>query len=196
MRKGLTKRVFIAALTAAVLSCPFFTEASESSVPEDAAVFAEASESSIPAAGETNDEEDKSEMLGRANGLIANAWREEYASSRKKGLACKDYLEVINTRIVHLKENDIEQFEGIDCIIVYSLLSDYIASSPYYINVNMNDTVSVMKSGIMVFNRINPIDLYRSRTYISDVSGYVESVENLGSSNNQLLLAPQGEKET
>ena len=193
MRKRLTKRVFIAALTAAVFCCPFFTEASESSAPEDAAVFAEASESSIPAAGETNDEEDKSEMLGRANGLIANAWREEYASNRKKGLACKDYLEVINTRIVHLKENDIEQFEGIDCIIVYSLLSDYIASSPYYINVNMNDTVSVMKSGIMVFNRINPIELYRSRTYISDVSGYVESVENLGSSNNQLLLAPQGE---
>lgn len=105
---------------------------------------------------------------------VKDCWRQHYDEPEYKS---DGYFESKNTRLITIKDNEIEQFHDVSCIIEFELFTDYYGSSPYYENININDNVIVYKNGTMdVAN--SPIQMYRAMTFISDFSGFIESIDD------------------
>ena len=87
------------------------------------------------------------------------------------------YFEIKNTRVITIKENEIELFKDVDYIIEYELYTDYMGSAPYYENCGVKNNVVVYKNGTMdVTNSL--IRMYRSKTYQTDYSGFIEAIDD------------------
>lgn len=95
-----------------------------------------------------------------------------------------DDYQIKNTRIIDLKETDIEMFEGIDYIVEFVLYTDYFGSAPYYNNAGIYDTVSVYADGHAEINKRNLFDVYRSNTYLTDFSDIIQEITDLGAAYN------------
>ena len=102
------------------------------------------------------------------------------------------YLKIINTRIINIKNNISEDvhrgdmFEDIDYIVEFELLSNYYNTAPYYVNIGINNCVTVHKDGTVDIQK-SPLDLYRSRTFSTDFSPIIESIEDFESQYNQVI---------
>lgn len=95
-----------------------------------------------------------------------------------------DYYQIKNTRVIDLKENDVEMFDGIDYIVEFLLYTDYFGTAPYYSNAGIYDTVSVYTDGHAEINDRNLFDVYRSRAFVTDFSDIIEDVKDLGAAYN------------
>lgn len=87
------------------------------------------------------------------------------------------YFEIKNTRVITLKANDIEMFQDVAYIIEFELFTDLFGSAPYYMNTTYNNNVVVYKNGTMAV-ATNMINKYRSYTYNTDYSGFMESIDD------------------
>ena len=80
-----------------------------------------------------------------------------------------------------------EQFEKIDYIVEFELLSNVWNSSPYYVNRSTNSTVIVYLDGTKEISKYNPFNVYFSTNYTSDFSDIIESVEDYHGEYDQIL---------
>ena len=113
-------------------------------------------------------------VITNAVSTLKKYWKNEYDQSK---VETDGYFEIKNTRILTLKDNDIELFDNVKYIIEFELYTDYFASAPYYENVGINNNVIVYKSGKMdVKNSL--IRMYRSKTYQADYSDFIESIDD------------------
>ena len=103
------------------------------------------------------------------------------------------YLKIINTRIVNIKNNLSDEvlrgdlIEDIDYIVEFELLSSYpYGTTPYYINTGINNCVVVHKDGTVDVQK-SPLYLYSARTFTTDFSLIIESIEDFGEQYNQII---------
>ena len=115
--------------------------------------------------------------------VLKEFWTEKYSEDLYKENNCKGYFEIINTRLIEIKDNDINMFKDVDYIVEFELFTDYYCNGLYYDNVSMYDTVIVYKDGTTKVDG-SYINRYRSTTYSNDFSPFIESVENYGDKYN------------
>lgn len=113
---------------------------------------------------------------------IKAEWMELYEASGN--MSTTKHLEIRDSRIIHIKENDTELFRNADYVVEFVLFTDYFGSAPYYSNAGMYDSVLVTRDGAITVNRANPFAAYRSRTFTSDFSDIIDSIEELGAAYN------------
>ena len=114
------------------------------------------------------------EIVTEATAQLMEYWKQSYKESdiEKDG-----YFEIKNTRVITIKENEIELFKDVAYIIEYELYTDYMGSAPYYENCGVNNNVVVYKNGTMdVVN--NLILAYRNKTYQTDYSDFIEAIDD------------------
>lgn len=134
--------------------------------------------------GETvaNHKEDK--RVTEAIEVLSNGWKEVYANA--EFVTSDHYLEIINTRIINIKENiDPKQvhekndlFDDLDYIVEFELMSNYWGSSPYYPNVCLYGNVVKKKDGTAEVIQYSLLNSYRASVYDTDFSPIIESIEN------------------
>lgn len=116
-----------------------------------------------------------------AKKLLAEKWQTVYDES-PFNVDNDRHLEVKHTRIVNIKETDIEALENVDYLIDFILFSNYSGTAPYYNSVDLYDTVTVYKDGTMDCD----IDVFSTYigTYGIDFTGLIESIEDYGDQFN------------
>ena len=85
---------------------------------------------------------DKDDMIVEATIVLEKYWEKEYD---KTSVDTDGYFEIKNTRVVDIKDNDVDEFQNVDYIIEFELYTDLYGSAPYYQDVNAYDTVVVYK---------------------------------------------------
>ena len=104
---------------------------------------------------------------------LKDCWEDLYKESKGK---TDGYFEIKNTRVITVKENDIEIFDDVAYIVEFDLYTDYRGSAPYYEAVGIYDTVVVYKSGEMETVSSNLFRVYRSNTYQTDFSNIIQDI--------------------
>lgn len=97
------------------------------------------------------------------------------------------YLEVKNTRLIFLRKDNEELLEDTHMIVEFILYSNYMGSAPYYDDAGQYNCVAFYEDGSMEVLRGNPFNEHRSRTYSSDFSGIIDSIEDCGSAYDQII---------
>ena len=121
------------------------------------------------------------EIITDAVKLMQKHWQESYKNSKYDN--SDGYFEIKNTRVVTVKDNDLDMFKDIAYIIEFELFTDYMCSAPYYENVGINDNVVIYKNGEMkVESKL--IQLYRGRTFQSDFSDFIEASDDYNGQYN------------
>ena len=122
------------------------------------------------------------EMVTDAIKLLKEHWQEFYEESE---VETDRYFEIKNTRVITLKDNDIEfaNIQDIAYIVEFVIYSDYWGSAPYYSNAGLYDEVVVYKDGEMEMGP-NIIRQYRNKTYNTDFSDFIASVDDYGDAYN------------
>jgi len=110
-------------------------------------------------------------------------WTEKYSEDLYKENKCDGHFEIINTRLIEIKDNDIDMFKDVDYIVEFEIFTDYHCNGLYYENQSIYDTVIVYKDGTTKVDS-DYIARYRSTTFNNDFSGFIESVENYGDKYN------------
>ena len=115
------------------------------------------------------------EIVTDATEQLKNYWEQYYKDPKND--SADGYFEIKNTRVITIKANEIEQFQDVAYIIEYELYTDYMGSAPYYENAGVYDNVIVYNNGTMdVSNSL--IRAYRSKTYQTDYSGFIDSIDD------------------
>lgn len=116
-------------------------------------------------------------MIKEAVEELKDHWKEVYDEECPEGT--DRYFEIKNTRVVTLKANDIEQLDlkDIAYIVEFEIYADYFGSAPYYANPYMYNNVVVYKAGNMEVTS-TVIHHYRSRTYETDYSDFIKSIDD------------------
>ena len=110
-------------------------------------------------------------MIKDAVELITEYWEEQYSEDDIGDW----YFEIKNTRVIHIKENDIEQFKDVEYIIEFDIYTDWFGTAPYYSNVFINSDVVINKDGSMkVESRV--MNTYRNKTFDTDFSDFIEEI--------------------
>ncbi|MBO5211575.1 MAG: hypothetical protein J6B80_06555 [Clostridia bacterium] len=122
----------------------------------------------------------KSDIKPAREKLIAR-WEEIYNNSQKQ----KDgHFEIINTRVIVIKENDLEDFKDVKYIIEFVIFSDYNGSAPYYSQATISNSVVVYKNGEMKVPNNNPLKVYSMETNKYDYSDIIKSIKDYGNDFN------------
>ena len=114
------------------------------------------------------------EMITKAIDLVKSNWTAYYIEDPAFG---DGYFEIKNTRVITIKENDIELFADLAYIIEFDIYTDLYGSAPYYADAGLDDCVVVYKNGAMDVVR-NVIQTYRNTTYQSDFSAFIETIDD------------------
>lgn len=146
---------------------------------------------------ETNRNTKSDKQIKEAIELLSEHWSDYYDKLEErwnnghdeKGYKDK-HLEIINTRIVYIKDN-IESdksglFDDVDYIVEFELITNYYNSSPYYDNFNIDDCVVVYKDGTATVTT-NLFSRYRSLTYAYDFSPIIKSIKDFNGKYDQVL---------
>ena len=92
-----------------------------------------------------------------------------------------------------LAEKEAKYFGDISCVIEFLLYDDMLSSSGPGHNAGYHDvslqnySVVVYRSGLVSTSKSSPITLYRSRTYESDYSSFIEEVVDYRDQYNQVF---------
>lgn len=142
----------------------------------------------IGCSGNVNDRKPDKRVL-EAIDVVSEFWDnyyDEYEFEDK-------YLKIINTRIVNINNNFSDEvlrgdlIEDIDYIVEFELLSSYpYGAIPYYINTGTNNCVVVYKDGTVNVQK-SPLFLYSARTFSTDFSPIIESIEDFDSQYDQTI---------
>ena len=108
-----------------------------------------------------------------------------YAEGRAGTGSSDRHLEIRDTRVITIAPNDIEFWDGITCVVEFSLYSNYFGSAPYYSNAMSYDSVVFYADGSCEVRSANPFRQYSARTYSYDYSGIISGIYELGTQYNQ-----------
>ena len=129
------------------------------------------------------------ERVTEAIETVSEFWDDYYEKNEFEN----KYLKIINTRIVNIKNNFSDEvirddlIEDIDYIVEFELLSSYpYGATPYYINTGTNNCVVVNKDGTVNVQK-SPLFLYSARTFTTDFSQIIESIEDFDSQYDQTI---------
>ncbi len=95
-------------------------------------------------------------------------------------------LSIKNTRVINIiNNNDIKDFEDIDLIIEFTILTDYyLTNNKYLVNPGYCDSVVVYKDGRREISARSPIQHYMMKYYDATFP-MIEKVTDLGSDFNK-----------
>lgn len=94
------------------------------------------------------------------------------------------YFEIKNTRIIEIKDNDVEIFKDMDYIVEFLSFDDFYGSAPYYRYTGMYESVAVYKSGKIEPQQTNPFRIYSTQTYTYDFSNIIKSITDYNNKYN------------
>ena len=125
--------------------------------------------------------------------LIKKVWQEQ--SDQYPEIMPSPFVDIKNTRIVRLYENPVdvqsektvEELAGIDYIIEFMMLTNYYGDT-YPCNVGIYDTVAVYTNGKMEVQKTNLMNALRAKYFLSDYSGVIEEIIDLGDAYNGQLF--------
>ena len=120
------------------------------------------------------------EIVTEATLQLMEYWKQSYKES---GVETDGYFEIKNTRVITIKENEIELFKDVAYIIEYELYTDYMGSAPYYENCDIYNNVVVYTNGTMDV-RSNLIRMYRNKTYQTDYSSFIAAIDDYNGQYN------------
>ena len=126
-------------------------------------------------------EGEKNEVAEKAIHELERVWKGVYQNTEGDG-----YFEIKNTRIITIKEDTVEEFEGVDYIVEFVLFTDYFDSAPYYSSVGVRDSVILYDDGEIEVCETNPLRLYSSKHYTHDYSDIIEKIEDCGDKYNRV----------
>lgn len=133
--------------------------------------------------GTADDKQASDTRVADAITAITEQWNNEYTENNIED----KYLKIVNTRIINIKENNTEAFKDIDYIVEFVLFSNYFGAAPYYQNVGIYDSVVVYRDGSKEVPQRNRIDVYRAKSYSSDFSAFIKSIEDFNEEYNQIV---------
>ena len=112
---------------------------------------------------------------------LIERWEEIYNNSQKQ----KDgHFEIINTRVITVKENNLEDFKDVKYIVEFVIFSDYNGSAPYYSQATISNSVVVYKNGEMKVPNNNLLKVYSMESNEYDYSNIIESIKDYGDDFN------------
>ena len=125
--------------------------------------------------------------------LVKAAWQEQ--ADQYPEIMSGPYVDIKNTRIVRLADEPVdvvtekaaEELKGIDYIIEFMMLTNYYGDT-YPCNAGILDTVAVYKSGKKEIQKTNLMNLLRAKYFMSDFSGVIEEIIDLGETYNGQLF--------
>lgn len=126
-------------------------------------------------------EDNNNDMVEKAVKGLENTWIGNYYGNEIQDW----HFEIKNTRIIKIKETDIEEFKDVDYIIEFVLFTNYYNSSPYYSSVGMYDSVTVYSNGEMEVPKTNLLKYYTMSHYSSDYSDIIGSIDDCGAKYNR-----------
>ena len=132
------------------------------------------------AASEGNSQYD--DLAKKAVSILETEWKNEY--SEEINTPRDGHFEIKNTRVIEIKETDIEEFKDVDYVIEFVLFTDYYGSAPYYSSTGINSTVVAYSDGRMEVVSKTPFTVYMQVHYSTDYSGIIEKVTDCGSQYN------------
>lgn len=121
------------------------------------------------------------QYIDKALSIVNKEWKSAYSKNADKNQTDKT-VEIINARIIHIKENGIKEFKDVDAVVEFDVLSDYYGSAPYYSNIHLYDTVVFYKDG-----STKTMDIFKAYTqscYVTDYSDVIENVVECGEAYN------------
>ncbi len=83
------------------------------------------------------------ERIEKARSIICEKWENEARLSHLDEVN----IEIKNTRIIWIKENNNEFFSDVECIVEFVIFSDYLGSAPYMQEVQQNNVVLLKNDG-------------------------------------------------
>lgn len=108
-----------------------------------------------------------------------------------------EFFNVVNTRLIRIKENTEERYKDMTAIVEFVIYSDYYSEHPYYINSGMYDTVMFFKDGtvksigsdplIYDYNKTKDINLWHN------VVGEIVDLGDYCNTNKQGAVEPSAE---
>ena len=123
--------------------------------------------------------------VNRAKSAVEYQWQSLYAEGRVGNGSSDRHLEIRDTRVITIAPNDIKFWDGITCVVEFSLYSNYFGSAPYYSNAMSYDSVVFYADGSCEVRSANPFRQYSARTYSYDYSGIISGIYELGTQYNQ-----------
>ena len=114
-------------------------------------------------------------IVTEATEQLKEYWTQEYKNAEMDNT--DGYFEIKNTRVITIKENEIELFCDVAYIINFELYTDYFGSAPYYENAGIYDDVVVYKNGTMDVVS-NLIRQYRNKTFQTDYSSFIKTIDD------------------
>lgn len=126
------------------------------------------------------------ETVDVAINTLKKAWNERYDSREKEFENIERYVEIKNTRIVHIKDNAKGEFIDVDCIVEFMLLTNEYNTTPYYVDSSLLRFVVIKKDGTAETQHINPL-MMEIRSNGPEISHMVEYVTELDDAFNQVL---------
>ena len=133
------------------------------------------------------------EDIQDALGLIRSAWQEQ--ADQYPEIMSGPYVDIKNTRIVRLADKPadaagdkpVEELKDIDYIVEFMMITNYYGDT-YPCNAGILDTVAVYKNGRMEVQKTNLMNALRARYFMTDFSGVIEEITDLGDTYNGLLF--------
>lgn len=119
--------------------------------------------------------------IGEAAAELERVWQRDYENSE---INTDGYFEIKNTRVITIKQNDIEEFKDVDFVVEFVLFTDYYGSAPYYSQLGKWDTVVVYKDGKMEVPTTNIFKSYSMQHYAFDYSDIIKDIKDYGSEYN------------
>lgn len=136
-------------------------------------------------------EEDVSSIASKAKDVLISGWQKKTAEDSY--LSDHLYLDIKNTRVVELTEEPYvtvgdaqtvpEVLSGVRYLVEFLFYSNYMGDS-YPVSIGMNDTVAVYSDGHMELVSSNPLQRIRSQYYVTDFSGIIKKITDLGTALN------------
>ena len=139
------------------------------------------------------DDDQYGEKIQDALELVKATWQEQ--ADKYPDIMPAPYVDIKNTRIIRLFEKPadalsgkpVEELEGVECIIEFMMLTNYYGDT-YPCNAGVNDTVAVYTNGKMEIQNMNLLNMVRAKYYMTDYSGVIEEIIDLGDAYNGLLF--------
>ena len=122
------------------------------------------------------------EMIREARDALLEKWEEAYRTDR--GIESDGTVQIKNTRLLVMKENENKYFKDVAYIVEFVVFSDYFGSAPYYMNVGVWDSVVVYKNGTMDVRETSLIRAYGNRVYSYDLSDFLKEVKDYETAYN------------
>ncbi len=123
----------------------------------------------------------QNELVNNAIKELKSEWKNIYD---KTMLETDRYFEIKNTRVITIKETDIEEFKDVKYIVEFVLYTDYFGSAPYHSNYRISNSVIVYNNGDMKVPRKDLLEDYSIKNYIWDYSNIIDNVKDYGDKYN------------